>query len=852
MRVLLRLGLRDLARNFRFTLLFIVNLALGLTGFLLISSFGGSLGRHLDANLREILTADLVLQSTRPLTAQEVQRARTIIGEGSVVSEQISFYSMVKGDQVAKLVQIVAIDAAYPLYGAFRYPEGLTYARVVDGLQREPRLLMSRETAQTFGVRPGDALRIGQSGYEAADFFEQDPGSEFSTLALAPKIYLGLSQVRDSGLIRFGSRINYKQFVRLPAGVDPAPVFARLTAAFSGEPGQVSEVRVANTVTVNRRLGQMVDYFRGFLGLAGMVALMLSGMTSAYLFREHLQARLQETAILLSLGASRSQCLALFTGQLSLLGLLAALLAIGLAWSLLPLFGQLFAGIIPAQLHLAIDPVNGLVTVLVGAVGSLLFCLPVYRQIFQIRPLVLLQEPLAAGRGGWKGVLPTLLTLLPALIMLALLASVVSGSARQGVYFTAGLLLLVLLFALIVGLLLTGCQRWSQQTGRVSARIVWRNLARNRLAVTAGFVAMATALLLMHLVPQIENGLREEIGQPEERERPDFFLVDIQEEQREPLRTFFQGSGPLLSPLAPMIQGRIARVNGVELLPWLSRRPGAAQTLFQRTEFNFSSREQLDPSETVIKGLPMSTQPWSGATEMPFEISMEQQFSERLGVTIGDRLVVDVLGIELEGRIVNLRKVRWNSFQPNFFMLVQRGVLDEAPKTFLASVSRVAPAEKQATVHRLVGVFPNISVIDVTRLVEQLGDIGNKLTSSLRFMAWLALATGLVAVISIARQEALRREREINLLRVLGAGIGRIRLLVMLEFGFLGGMAALAATLLSYGCSYAVAWWLFDRIWRFEWQSGLLVVVAAPLLCAVIAGLASDAVIRRKPVALLG
>jgi putative ABC transport system permease protein len=137
-------------------------------------------------------------------------------------------------------------------------------------------------------------------------------------------------------------------------------------------------------------------------------------------------------------------------------------------------------------------------------------------------------------------------------------------------------------------------------------------------------------------------------------------------------------------------------------------------------------------------------------------------------------------------------------------------------------------------------------------MVEQLGDIGGQLTNSLRFMAWLAMATGLVAVISIARQEALRREREINLLRVLGAGINRIRMLVMLEFGFWGGMAALAATLLSYGCSYAVAWWLFDRIWRFQWQSGLVLLVVAPLLCAVIAALAADSVIRRKPVALLG
>lgn len=849
MKVLLRLGLRGLARNPRFTLLFLLNLALGLTGFLLISSFGASLDRHLGTHLREILTADLVLKSSRPVSEAELERAHRLIGQGSTVSEQISFYSMVSGNGMARLVQVVAIDAAYPLYGTFRFAGDPAPARVVDELQRQPQVLMSRETGQVLGLQPGDSLKIGQSGYRVVTFFSQDPGGEFTTLTLAPKVYLGLPQVRDSGLIRFGSRISYKHFIRLPAAVDPAPVFAQLTAAFSGQAGSPAEVRVANTV--NRRLGQIVEYFLGFLGLTAMVALMLSGLTASSLFREHFQARWREIAILLSLGASRGQCLALFVGQLALLGLLAALLAVLFAWLLLPLFGQVFVGLIPAQLALNLDPTSGWITLLVGTIGGSLFCLPVYRRIFLLRPLALLQEPLGIGPCGWRESLVTLALLLPALTLLTLLAAVISGSLRQGAFFTLGLLGLVLLLALTASLLLAGCQRWSQTSG-LSARIVCRNLSRNRLSATAMFVALATALLLLHLVPQLENGLAAEIGQPEEGERPVFFLVDIQEEQRQPLRAFFKNSGQLLSPLAPMVQGRIVRVNGEGLRQWLSRRPEAEQGLGQRTTFNFSSREQLDPSETMIKGLPMSAQPWSGAADQPFEISIEQQFGERLGVSINDRLVIDVLGIELEGRIVNLRKVRWNSFQPNFFLLVQGGVLDEAPKTFLASVSRVNAAEKEGLMHRLVEQFPNVSVIDVTRTVAQLQDIGSKLTQSLRFMAWLALATGLVAVVAIARQEALRREREINLLRVLGAGSGRIRLLVMLEFGFLGGMAALAATVLSYGCSYVLAWWLFDRLWGFQWQWGLVILAAAPLLCALIAALASDAVIRRKPVALLG
>ena len=333
-------------------------------------------------------------------------------------------------------------------------------------------------------------------------------------------------------------------------------------------------------------------------------------------------------------------------------------------------------------------------------------------------------------------------------------------------------------------------------------------------------------------------------------ELPDLFLVDIQPEQQQPLADFFPDGGPRLSDPAPMVRGRIVRINGVPFADWRQQHVDSEERVFRRTEFNFSSREQLDASETVVRGRPLSTGPWTG--EGVFEISMEQQFSQRLGVTIGDRMVFDIQGIELEGEVVNLRRVRWNSFQPNFFLLFQRGVLDEAPRTYLASVSRVTAADKVELMRRLSAAFPNLSVIDVSRVVEQFSEIAGRLAGALRFMAGLAMVTGLVAVFAIARQEALRREREINLLRVLGASVGRVRLLTMLEFGLVGAAAGLSAVLLSYAASWAVAWLLFDRLWRFDWLSALLLFVAATLVCAGTALFAADSVLRRRPVALLG
>ena len=443
-----------------------------------------------------------------------------------------------------------------------------------------------------------------------------------------------------------------------------------------------------------------------------------------------------------------------------------------------------------------------------------------------------------------------MLSLLPGVGLFFVLAVSLSRSVVHGAVFVCGLAAIILLLAAVGSLLADRCGRWSRYGG-LTGKLVLRNLYRNRVPVVSLFTAVAVAMVLTALVPQLEKGLLAEISQPKGMDVPVLFLVDIQEDQHQPLIDFFRGTGHQLSPLAPMVLGRIVSVNQVPFAQWRLQQWNSENILSRRTEFNFSSREQLDISETIVKGRAMTDLAWAEETGKPFEISMEQRFSQQLWVGLGDKLVFDIQGIELEGMIVNLRTVRWNSFQPNFFMLVQKGVLDDAPKTYLASVSQVDSKEKPGLVNRLNSDFANISVIDVTRMVAQLEDIAGKLARSLRFMAFLALVTGLVAVFSVVRQETLRREREINLLRVLGADVNRIRWLTMLEFGLLGGMAGLVAVVLSYACSWSVAWLLFDRIWRFQWWSGLLLLAAAALICAITALVAAESVFRQKVTAIL-
>lgn len=852
MMALVRLGWRDLARNRRFALLFICNLSIGLIGLLLVGSFARSVDHHLATHLREMLTGDLMVQSSRPLTDQEEKISRTIAGSGSRFSRQISFYTMVKGGSSAKLTQIVAIDEAYPLYGRFLFSE---YSHPpephpITGLQQHRQVLMSPETARSFGRVPGEKLSIGQAEFTVAPWFEREPGGDLTALNLAPKIYVGLPHLEEAGLIRFGSRITYKTFIRLPETADSAAIASQFTQAFERLTNNTPEIRVVTAADGNRRLERILGYFNSFLGLASMVALALAAMTSAHLYREHLHNGLRELAILLSLGASHRQCVFLALGKLTLLGLAATCVAAGATWLLLPLFGNLMPGLLPAGLVLHLDPKTFILVLLIGTVGSTLFCLPILLRIRSVHPISLLREHDTFLHRPLQHSKQTIVASLPTLALLLALTLSLSLTPVHGLVFAAGMLLLVTLFTLIGTWFFRCCRRWST-TDLLVWRITWRNLYRNRRGATAVFVALTTALLLINIIPQVEKGLTAEVAAPEGIELPNLFLIDIQEEQRQPLIEFFANNGGLLSPLAPMVQGRIVSINGMPFARWRQLHQTDDQRVLQRTEFNFSSRITLDASETVVAGPPLNTAAWQAGSAQPFGLSMEKEFSKRLRVGIGDRMVVDIQGIEMEGEIVNLRQVRWISFQPNFFMLTQPGVLDEAPKTYLASVSRVPSTSKNEVVNQLTAAFPNISVIDVNGMVSQLLQIAGQLTNAFRFIAGLTLVTGLMTVIAIARQEALQREVEINLLRVLGARRNSIRLLLLLEFGAVASVAAATAFACSLLSSYVLAWLMFDRLWTLPWLSSALLLLAPMAVCGLTAVLAANAVIRRKPSSLL-
>ncbi len=851
----IRLGFQGLIKNRGFTLFFILNLTLGLAGFIAIHSFGRSLNHHLDDNLKEILTADLVISANRALEPKDLAMVDRVLGTKTAHARLISFYTMVKAGDNARLIRIMAVDDHYPLYGKFFLEKGSQ----IKSIQKSPGVFITRDTAYALGIRDTKdkktPLKLGSKTFTVHDFFIADPDKSLTAVELAPKIYMGLDQLDGTGLIKFGSRIWYSRYYRFNPDTNVPLLVKNLRQEFAqAYPGQ-QRVNIYDSRDVNRNLGRLTGYFTGYMGLVSVVTLFLAGIATAYLFRGYLNLKQREIAVLMSIGARHREIWFYISFQLMILGIIASVFAIFVSLVLVPAFPIIFQGLIPDQINLKTDPATIILALGLGTMGSLIFCLPVFVCIFGIKPLMLLQGSYSIGKNNSWQVIRQVASIIPGLIAFLLISIFAAGSIKNGMVFVVGFAIALAFLSFIGWLLLSFCQRLSN-TRITVAKIAFRNLFRNKWASLSCFVTIAMGAFLISLIPQVQNGLQNEIIRPEGLKIPIFFLVDIQDEQKTLFIEFMQNQDGELANLSPIVRGRIITKNQQPFQSEIlqsgarpSRRGGRRGG--RRLEFNFSYRQDLDVSESIVQGSPLSKISWNFDSQIPFEISVEQSFAEQYSIQIGDLLGFEIQGLPFEGKVKNLRKIRWNSFQPNFFLLFQNGVLNDAPKTFLAAISGVSLSKRQDLKNKIVDTFPNVSVIDVTQMAGTLLGITKKLSLSIRFMAWLAIAAGLISIFSIARHEAWKNENQINLLKILGSKFREIQAITLLEFGFIGFTAALFAILLSYAFSWAVSWYFFDSLWQINLTISFLILFLTTCICMITAFTASRRVMNSKPIKLL-
>lgn len=670
--------------NQRFTTLFILNLSLGLSGFVALNSFKMSMESSLQTRSRIILGADFGLSARHPLSVKTRQLVDSSFSSPAFVSETIELYSMVSSSKKKSfLVQVKAIDAQFPLYGSIKVSgsplEQSTVSLAISKRSTQPLAWIYPEILSQLEVTVGDYLKVGEAQFKIAGIIVDDPSAGIGT-TMAPRIYISLTDIPSTKLINEESIVRYSLLYALPKLKESQ--LEEMEKSLYLHPLMPQDVEVYSHRTAGEELGRLIDYLGDYLSLVSLSALFLCSLGAIFLFRSYFSSKIHQMAILLSLGLSPLRLMVLLLWQMGILGFLASVPAIGLSLILVPFISLITQHLLPIHLETPIEGSAMVVAMVISTLGGMLVCFPTVLGVKNIKPTSLFrlryQEPVPGK------FFRTLLAYFPAIFSFWLLSVWQSHSWQVGSLFIL-LLAIAGSFLWAFGFFVLKWLQHRVPQGSPFLTLALRDLTRHYYPTLTIFLALGLGIVLLNIVPQIQANLHGEMVQPEKSQLPSFFLFDIQEEQVADLKKLLSEAQVRLEQLAPLVRARLMEVNGKIFEKKKSKnfsREEEREARFRNRGFNLTYRAKLSNSEQLDSGAEFAGSYDPSKGKLP-GISVEKRFANRLGLKIGDILTFDIQDVSVKGEIVNFRTVRWTSFNPNFFIQFQPGVLETAPKTYL-------------------------------------------------------------------------------------------------------------------------------------------------------------------------
>jgi putative ABC transport system permease protein len=289
-------------------------------------------------------------------------------------------------------VQVLAVQPGYPFYGEVRTEPPGAWERLGRG---GAAALADEALAILLDAKPGDALSIGDVRFPLAGTVKNFPGDVGVRTSLGPRVFIPFAAAERTGLLGFGARARHEIFLRVPPAVDPQRLVDRFRPLLAAE-----RVSLRTVAEDQRRLSDNLGRLGRYLGLVGLVALLLGGIGVGSAVHVLVRRRLQTIAVLRCLGASSRQVLGVYLLQSTGLGLLGSALgaALGvLAQAALPRF---LGGFLPVAVASGISwpaVASGLAT---GVFSALLFALHPLLAVRRVPPLLALRrdvEPLRSA-----------------------------------------------------------------------------------------------------------------------------------------------------------------------------------------------------------------------------------------------------------------------------------------------------------------------------------------------------------------------------------------------------------------------------------------------------------------------
>jgi putative ABC transport system permease protein len=831
---------RETRAAWRRLLFFFLCIAIGVGAIAALRSAIQNVRSVLTGQARTLLAADLVVSSGQPL-APDVRRAvdERLAGSGSTTrTESIETATMVRpadgGSAAARMVELRAVQPAFPLYGRVELAGGQTYAHE---LLRDRGALVRGELLTGLGVSVGDRILIGGQPFTIRGVIENEPGSRAGGFSFGPRVLIDYDAVAGTGLLSFGSRARYALMARVPEA-SVRPLVTALRADLRN-----TFVSVRSFKTTEDDIGEDLQRAENYLSLVGLAVVILGGIGVSSVTRVFIDQKLKSIAVLKCVGAGTAQVISVYVVQVLLLGLAGSLVGLGLGRAALAAVPDRL-GAAPSSFALSHDLTwqASFQAVGIGVLVSLLFSLVPLLGVRHVKPSLLLRQEAAPRRGfDW----------LHAAALLGVGAGVVALAAWQAASWPIGLAVCGGLAGLAVvlhlaGLALVRVVRPLSRSRSFALRHAVLHLNRPGNQTRVVLLAVGLGAFFILGIRGVQSNLLREFSLEVTDEMADMFLIDVQQDQVGPIRTFLEpriGRPPLV---IPVLRARVTQVKGAAVsLDSIEDVRGRGSL---GREYTVTYRAGLERNEQVVAG-----RFWPQAPSPEAEVSIEESIHERFRIAVGDTIRFDVLGQPVTARVTSVRKVNWRDSRAGGFMFVFRpGVLDRAPHGFIAPLRGPESVQARAVLQRdLVAAFPNVSVIDVREVLATVRSVLGNVTLGITVVGGLVLVTGILILVGAVAMTKFRRVYEAAILKTLGASSRLVGSVLLVEYGLLGLIAGAVGALGGGVLSWALSRFVFEIPWELPLPDTLAGLALTTGLVALVGLVSSLDVLRRKPLSTL-
>ncbi len=761
------LAMRWLWREWRASEWYVVFIALllAVTAVTALNFYTDRLLQGVAQQSAKILGGDLIVTSPSPIPeAWKKEAARLNLR----TADMWVYPSVVSANHQLQLANIQAVSATYPLVG------DVTSHLAPQTAWVDPRLL------SLLKLHLNDTLTLGAAQFHLAKTLTNDLDASNLGWIIAPRVLIRLDDVPATRTVIPGSRVEY----RLLLVGDTMPLQQFRTWIL---PQLNSSQRLLDISTQQTMLWNVLQRTQNYLQLVLLVGVMMSGVAIAMSIQQYMRRHYAHVALWRCFGAKEKQIIQIVIYQLIIMAFIAGALGLVLGYFTQALFANLFKSVFQFPLpNTTLSPV--VLGFMLSALLLFLFAYPLISELPHTSPLYIWRHQLTASSTRSK-----IYWVIMIVVVIALLYWFMNYSLLT--LFFIDVLLLSVGFLYALSLLLLYCIRIIMQQTEGVIRRGLSQLVHYPESVSIQIVGFTLVIMAIILLNMVRTDLVENWQQSLPTYSPNYFAFNIAPTDLPALQQFFHQQHIHIVGLYPMVRGRLIALNGKPIMSAVP--PDSRGNNALHRDLNLSWMWQFPSDNKIVQG-----RSWSTLDQGKPLLSVEDRLAQDLQLKMGDELTFQIGSEIVSARISSIRTVEWSSFHPNFFVIFVPGILNHLPATYITSFHLLS--NETNLLNQLVQQFPNITVIDLANVLNQLLNLIGKITLALQYIFLFSLGAGVLIFMTSLQASMDERRQTYHLLRVLGAGQRYINKSIMVEFICLGLVILSASFLLAW----LIAWLL--------------------------------------------